>query len=94
MTPFPEAMRKLIGKKRGWKCQYPGCNRAFRDGYYLEVHHRNPTSAGGADTEDNAEILCIYHHYVRHLELEVMGIGHNSTNIVKNRWERKGDKFE
>lgn len=94
MSPFPEQMRKDIGKKRGWKCQYPGCDRTFRNGYFMEVHHRIPSSAGGLNVEDNAEILCIYHHYIRHLALEQSGIGHRSANIVKERWLRKGDKFE
>ena len=89
---FQKHQRKLWGKKRGWKCQR--CGRKWSDGYLLEFHHILPTSAGGQDTEDNAELLCIECHYIRHLELEQKGVGHKSSPIVLARLRRTKGRWK
>ena len=86
--PFSQDFRRYLGKKRGWKCEYPGCSRKWVDGFLLEFHHKIPSSAGGTDSEENVEILCLEHHYKRHTQLEHMGIGHKSAEIVMARWNK------
>ena len=86
--PFSGRNKKKWGKKKKWKCER--CERKRSKGFRLEFHHRVPTSAGGSDEEHNAELLCIECHYIRHLELEQMKIGHKSANIVKARLDRIG----
>lgn len=83
---FPRHLRKLWGKLRGWKCE--NCGRRWADGFLLEFHHKLPTSAGGKDTEDNAQLLCIECHYLAHKELEREGVGHKSASIVLARLRR------
>ena len=80
---FKNRDRLIYGNRKGWKCEL--CGRKRSDGYRLEFHHRLPKSAGGSDEIENAELLCIECHYLRHLELEAQGIGHNSANTVLAR---------
>lgn len=83
---FPARVRKRIGRQRGWKCEYPGCRRTFDGGWLIECHHILPSHSGGADTEDNAELLCTEHHLRRHVQLARRGLGHpNSVRLVKAR---------
>ena len=96
---FPKRMRTRHGKKVGWHCEYPGCDRGFKDSdgnYLVEFHHINPTSNGGKDTYDNIQCLCLYHHAKTHEQLFKAGIGHkNSANIVWSRYRKtKGGRYK
>ena len=41
----------------------------------LHFHHIFPTSAGGKDTFDNIQCLCVECHMKAHMELATKGIG-------------------
>ena len=87
---FLRSLIKLVGKKRGWKCQR--CGRRFSEGYRLEAHHKIPSSLGGADTEENMEILCLPCHALRHREIEANG--RISAQLIEKRIRTRGEKFE
>ena len=57
-----DAMRKKVLKRDGHKCQRPGCGRT----YFLEVHHIEPESAGGATEEKNLCTACAFCHDLVH----------------------------
>ena len=93
MGNFPKWLRMRVGKKRGWKCEYPGCNRSFKDGFLLEFHHKIATSMGGEDTEENCQILCIYHHLKVHEKMARDGTGHpDSPRLIRARLNATGGR--
>ncbi|MHC9542418.1 MAG: HNH endonuclease [Vulcanimicrobiota bacterium] len=55
-------LRKKVLKRDGHKCQRPGCERT----YFLEVHHIEPESAGGATEEKNLCTACAFCHDLVH----------------------------
>ncbi|MHC9542395.1 MAG: HNH endonuclease [Vulcanimicrobiota bacterium] len=55
-------LRKKVLKRDGHKCQRPGCGRI----YFLEVHHIEPESAGGATEEKNLCTSCAFCHDLVH----------------------------
>lgn len=90
---FPKAMRYAIGKDRGWVCQR--CGRRWKDGWLMEVHHKLPTLNGGRDTPENAEILCIFCHAIRHKELVERGLScTQSIRLIEARIERTGGRWK
>ncbi len=72
-TGFPRWMRKIHGKSVGWSCER--CGRQWKSGWMLEFHHILPTSAGGKDTFDNMECLCVRCHMHAHMDLAARGVG-------------------
>jgi len=90
---FPDWMKKVKGKQVGWKCQH--CGKRFAHGWLLEFHHVTPTSAGGEDSFDNMECLCVECHYHAHLYLRSQGLDHPmSAQLVKRRLEATGGRTE
>ena len=83
---FPYKKRKKWGKRLGWRCE--SCGRSYAEGYILEFHHVIPTSAGGDDSWENAQLLCLFCHADAHILLEEQNIGHKSANIVLARLAR------
>ena len=84
---FPYGFRKTVGKKRGWKCEE--CGKTFREGFLLEFHHITPSSWGGKDTEKNCQILCIFCHLRKHIELaQVDPRQWASVNLIRARLKR------
>ena len=77
---FPEWMRKEAGKARGWACEW--CGKKFSDGFMCECHHAIPEHEGGEDEFENMVILCLWHHYQAHLELD-----DGAANAIKKRYE-------
>ena len=59
---FSRPQRHAMGSVRGWECERKGCGKRYADGWMLEFNHVIPLEEGGTDTEDNAELLCLYHH--------------------------------
>ncbi len=59
---FSRPQRHEMGSARGWQCERPRCGKRYADGWMLEFNHVIPLEEGGTDTEDNAELLCLYHH--------------------------------
>ena len=90
---FPKWMRMVKGRQVGWKCEV--CGRRFSQGWMIEFHHIYPTYAGGKDTFDNMQALCLLHHYEAHLELRAKGIDHpNSASLVKARLDKSGGRTD
>ena len=83
---FSQNQKRKWGKRLGWRCEL--CGRSYNEGYLLEFHHIIPTSAGGNDTWDNAQLLCLFCHADAHILLEERGIGYPSANIVLARLVR------
>jgi len=90
--PFARYLRKSWGAKRKWKCEK--CGVKWSDGWLLEFHHILPTSAGGADTESNAKLLCLYCHAKAHVILETQNVGHRSASIVLARLARTKGRWK
>ena len=68
---FSAFVRKQIGYRDGWECQWEdGCTlgregRAarFQDGFMVQAaHHDHNHEAEWYDDPDNGRILCLYHH--------------------------------
>lgn len=88
---FPVWMRREHGKKVGWRCER--CGRRFADGWLIEFHHIKPTSAGGEDTWDNIEALCVEDHYYAHVDLRSKGLDDpRSAGLVYARLQRTGGR--
>ena len=87
--PFPKALAKEIGRKRGWKCEK--CGREWKHGWLLEVHHVLPKSLGGTDNEDNAMILCLGCHYNAHKDIERSG--RTSADLIKSRLTKTNGRW-
>ena len=85
---FDLQFRRWLGKKRGWRCER--CGRAFDEGWLLEFHHKIPKSLGGEDTEENAEILCLGCHVIRHKEIEENA--KVSVKLIEMRLKRNGGR--
>ena len=85
--PFPEPVRKQVGKDRGWVCE--DCKKRWSDGWLMEVHHILPSSLGGSDEPSNARILCVSCHLKAH---ERMGHPH-SPSIIRARLARTGGRW-
>jgi len=89
---IPKNLARIWGKEKKWQCEI--CGRKWKDGFLLEFHHRRPTSAGGTDELENIELLCIFHHWIAHIELERRNVGHKSANIVGARFKRTHGKWK
>lgn len=66
---FSLLVRKAIGKRDKWKCQWEDeeCNKRFQDGWMVDVAHydhdkKNPMY----DDESNGRVLCVDHHQEDH----------------------------
>jgi 5-methylcytosine-specific restriction endonuclease McrA len=66
---FSEATKAAALARAGYRCEcrrlcshhYGRCNALLAAGNY-EIHHKTSQLAGGSDTLDNAEALCIRCH--------------------------------
>ncbi len=56
-----EKLRQQVLERDGWRCQRCGCRGE------LQVHHINPRSRLGDDTEPNLITLCSQCHQEMHL---------------------------
>ena len=65
-------VRRQALERAGWRCEAAECGKAGR----FEVHHRTPLAEGGANTLDNAQVLCVTCH------LKV----HNSFRPRRTEW--------
>src|SRR3990167_7350855 len=81
---FSKTQRMKWGKKRGWKCTK--CGRRWTDGWMLEFDHILPSSQGGLDTEENADLVCLGCHAVKHRNLETQA--RISARLVEQRFKR------
>lgn len=81
---FSMTQRRLWGKTKKWKCER--CGRKFSEGWLLEFHHRIPSHLKGTDTEENAELLCLGCHAIRHREMETNA--KISAQLIEERLRR------
>jgi RNA-directed DNA polymerase len=88
--PFSIADKKAWGKKRGWVCSR--CNKRWSDGWLMEFHHIIPSSLGGTDTEDNAELLCVGCHLTRHMD--ILHTAQISANLIRSRLKRTSGRWK
>jgi hypothetical protein len=58
----PHLRRAVIARDR--HCQHPGCRRPAK---WCDVDHILPWSQGGETTLGNLQLLCRYHHRLKHL---------------------------
>jgi len=59
---IPPALRRRVLRRDGGRCQVPGCRHAT----FVDVHHLQPRSEGGANTLENLVTLCGAHHRASH----------------------------
>ena len=80
---FSAAIRKMIGYRDGWECQWEdGCDLGkdgkparFQDGFMVDAaHHDHDASQEWYDDPDNGRILCLTHHYLDELAKGNMGV--------------------
>lgn len=73
---FSAAIRKMIGYRDGWTCQWEeGCTLGrdgmparFQDGFMVDAAHKDhDTEKEIYNTVENGYILCLVHHYLDHL---------------------------
>ena len=64
MGSFPKRIRVQAFARAHGACE--DCGRRLNEGWQLDVHHEQPTSFGGADTIDNAVVVCLECHAARH----------------------------
>lgn len=55
---FTAHKRRLIHRRDGWACQWPGCG----DTSEIEAHHIVPVRDGGTNHLDNGITLCVHCH--------------------------------
>ena len=55
-------VRRHALERAGWRCEASDCGRAG----IFEVHHVTALSEGGANTLDNAQVLCKTCHFKVH----------------------------
>lgn len=76
---FSASIRKIIGYRDGWECQWEdGCSigrdgkpARFQDGFMVQAaHHDHDASQEWYDEPDNGRILCLAHHYLDELAKE------------------------
>lgn len=58
---IPPAIRRALHVRDGG-CRFPGCTRRS----FLDAHHIEHWSAGGATSRDNLVLLCSFHHTLVH----------------------------
>ena len=87
---FSIAHRKIWGKKKHWACER--CGRRWAEGWLLEFDHRLPTSQGGPDTEENAQLLCLGCHAHKHRQLEQQG--RISSQLIEQRLKKTGGRWK
>lgn len=71
---------------RDGHCQAPGCRRPPSD---CQAHHRDHYTRGGRTDLDNLELLCWYHHRIRHVE-DAKARARPGEAVVHVRSNRKG----
>jgi 5-methylcytosine-specific restriction endonuclease McrA len=59
---IPPAMRRRVMRRDGGRCKVPGCRHAT----FVDIHHLDLRSEGGAHDEDNLVVLCSAHHRAFH----------------------------
>jgi len=59
---IPAWLRELVHHRDGGHCQHPGC----RHTRWLQIHHVQPWSQGGATDLDNLILICGFHHRFLH----------------------------
>jgi len=67
---FSRPVRKQIGYRDKWQCQWEKCTRSFQKGYMVQAaHYDHDKSDPNYDTVDAGRILCTTHHIQDHIEL-------------------------
>jgi len=59
---IPPALRRAV-IARDRHCRHPGCRRPAK---WCDLDHKVPWSQGGTTTLDNLQLLCRYHHRLKH----------------------------
>lgn len=67
---FSTRVRKEIGRRDRWECQWEGgCDRSFKDGYMVQAaHYDHDKNNPDYDNPNNGRILCNLHHAKEELE--------------------------
>jgi hypothetical protein len=73
----PPAIRREVFRRDGGRCVVPGCRHAT----FLDTHHLDPRSEGGAHDPDKLVLLCGAHHRAQHRGQLVID-GRVSTGLV------------
>lgn len=64
---FSKGIRKIMFARDKGKCQWPGCNKDFADGWMLHAaHYDHDHNSPSYDCLDNGRMLCIEHHIMDH----------------------------
>ena len=66
---IPPALRRAV-IARDRHCQHPGCHRPAK---WCDIDHIIAWQHGGPTTLDNLQLLCRYHHRLKHLRSESKG---------------------
>ena len=86
-SAFSRPVRKAIGRRDQWKCQWEDepCNRRFQDGYMVHAaHYDHDKSNPGYDSIEAGRILCVEHHLQDHLQAGV-GLTKRENDWAINR---------
>lgn len=64
---FPEWIRRIIGRRDGWKCQEQDCDKRFQDGYNVDIaHYNHDKNSPEYNDPNNGRVLCLDHHEIEH----------------------------
>lgn len=88
----PEVRRRVLTRASGC-CEWCG-KRGFltQDGrIYLETHHIEPLSEGGADSETNVAALCPNHHREAHFSVDQEQFKQSLLRKVKGLYPRRSE---
>jgi hypothetical protein len=59
---IPSAVRRAVWKRDGGRCAFVGAEGRCAERGFLEFHHVEPYSVGGATSSDNLELRCRAHN--------------------------------
>jgi hypothetical protein len=79
----PGWLRRLVTHRDGGTCRFPGCGNQG----WLQVHHIQHWSRGGATDLDNLILLCGFHHrFVHEHDWHITTSKHNQFQFRRPDW--------
>jgi hypothetical protein len=79
----PGWLRRLVTHRDGGTCRFPGCGNTG----WIQVHHIQHWSQGGATDLDNLILLCGFHHrFVHEHDWHITTSKHNQFQFRKPDW--------
>lgn len=88
---FSTAVRKEIGKRDGWQCQYAGCDdgtgkpKSFANGWMVFASHvkTHDKTSPLYDEASTGKIMCIEHEIENHERLLHIAQQHHDTDQIR-----------